>query len=211
MDEKVDILLPPTFEPSGIVKTKRQAIEAGDWIGTFNLWIVQRQPVPAMVYQMRSPRSNWAPNKLDVTVGGHYQAGEKLADGLREVQEELGRHFEPQEVTYLGRKIYVGPDTTGRTRNNVVEVYVVEDDSPINSYKLEVAEVYALCVCPLEELLKTHHDSNYSFTTKSINNVGNEAEIQINCNSFPYNWDNYHYKMAVLADRLLKGEKDLAY
>ena len=75
MDEKVDILLPPAFEPSGIIKTKRQAIADADWIGTFNLWIVQRRPVPALVYQIRSPGSNWAPIMLDVTVGGHYQAG----------------------------------------------------------------------------------------------------------------------------------------
>lgn len=46
MDEQVDILKPPTFEKSGVVKSREQALDAGDWIGTFNLWIVKRQPVP---------------------------------------------------------------------------------------------------------------------------------------------------------------------
>ncbi|MBU1110766.1 hypothetical protein KKB83_04060 [Patescibacteria group bacterium] len=29
--------------------------------------------------------------------------------------------------------------------------------------------------------------------------------------SFPFNWDNYHFKIALLADRFLKDEKNLIY
>jgi hypothetical protein len=29
--------------------------------------------------------------------------------------------------------------------------------------------------------------------------------------SFPQNWDDYHYKIAVLADRYFKGEKPILY
>jgi hypothetical protein len=44
MDEKVDVLIPPGFKKSGEIKTVRQAIADGDWLGTFNLWIVQTDP-----------------------------------------------------------------------------------------------------------------------------------------------------------------------
>ena len=75
--EKVDVLLPPAFKPSGVIKSRQSAITDGDWIGTFNLWILQSDPIPSIIYQQRSPNSTWEPNKLDVSVGGHYQAGEK--------------------------------------------------------------------------------------------------------------------------------------
>lgn len=211
MDEKVDILQPPMFEPTGIVKTKRQAWDDEDWIGTFNLWIVQRHPVPSLVYQQRGPKSSWAPGLLDVPVGGHYQAGEKLADGLREAKEELGKTYTADQIYHLGRKIYVGPDEAARTRHNVVDVYIVEDNSPLQSYQLEEREVYAVCACPLEDLLKAHRDPTYRFEVEAMTATGNEQTITISQASFPYNWDQYHYKMAVLADRLIKGEPDLLY
>lgn len=211
MDEQVDILAPPLFKPTGEVKGREQAYRDGDWIGTFNLWIVSDGPEPSIVYQQRSPNSTWAPNLLDVTAGGHFQAGEKLTDGLREVDEELGKQYTPEQVISLGRKLYVGFNTNGTSHNNIIDIYMVEDDAPLNSYTLEEFEVYALCKCPIKELLKAHRDPSYSFTVKALTAVGKEINITVTKNSFPENWDDYHYKIAVLADRYFKGEKDLIY
>ena len=154
--EKVDILVPPSFKKSGEIKTLEQAWNDEDWIGTFNLWIIQNKPVPAIVYQQRSPKSNWAPKKLDVTAGGHYEAGEKIHQGLREIKEELGKEYVFNDLHYLGRKINVSPDTKGRIRNNVVDIFMIVDNAKLESYVLEEKEVYAICVCPIKELIKTH-------------------------------------------------------
>jgi len=211
MEEKVDILQPPLFTVSGKIKTRQQAYQDGDWIGTFNLWIVSDDPVPSVIYQQRSPESTWAPNLLDVTAGGHYQAGEQLTDGLREVDEELGKQYSISDVVYLGRKMYVGFNTDGTSHNNIVDVYLIEDNSPLSSYRLEEAEVYALCKCPVSELLKAHENENYKFKTIALTAEGKEVEIEVGKKSFPENWDNYHYKMAILADRYFKDEKNLLY
>jgi hypothetical protein len=56
--EKVDILIPPTFKKSGKIKTLSQAWDDEEWIGTFNLWILQDSPQPAIIYQQRSPKSS---------------------------------------------------------------------------------------------------------------------------------------------------------
>ena len=106
--EKVDILTPPTFEKSGIVKLREDAWNNEDWIGTFNLWIVRSLPEPSVVYQIRSPNSTLAPGLLDVTAGGHYMAGEVIADGMREVEEELGRRYEMSDLLSLGKKNIYG-------------------------------------------------------------------------------------------------------
>ncbi len=209
--EIVDILTPPTFEKSGTTKPVAQARTDGDWIGTFNLWIIKNEPVPSVVYQVRNPDALWAPGKLDVTAGGHYAAGEELYDGLREAKEELGREYAPEQLTYLGRKINVSPDTKGTVHHNVVDISLVLDNSALESYVLQKEEVYAICDCPVEELVRAHKDGAYSFSTIALTNSGEKEELSVSGDSFPYNWDNYHYKIALLAKRFLAGEKDLVY
>lgn len=207
----VDILQPPLFTPTGEIKTREQAYRDGDWIGTFNLWVVSNDPEPSIVYQQRGPDRAWAPNLLDVTAGGHFLAGEKLTDGLREVDEELGKQYAPDQVFSLGRKLYVGFHTNGTSHNNIIDIYMVEDNTPLSSYTLEADEVYALCKCPIRELLKAHHNPDYTFTVNALTATGKQISITINKQSFPENWDDYHYKIAVLANRYFKGEKDLLY
>lgn len=209
--EQVDILTPPTFEKSGIIKPIEEAWKNQDWIGTFNLWIVQDKPIPSIIYQVRSPHTTWSPGKFDVTAGGHYQAGEKLTDGLREVKEELGKTYKPEDIVYLGRKINVSPDVKGNLRQNVVDVSIILDDSPIEKYILQKDEVYAIASLPIDELVKVHTVLNYSFKTNIITADKKTIEVTINKNSFPFNWDNYHYKIALLAKRYLNGENNLVY
>lgn len=209
--EYVDILLPPTFEKSGKTKTLEEAWAAQDWIGTFNLWIIQKSPIPSVVYQLRSPRSSWAPGKLDVAAGGHYSAGETILDGMREVREELGKEYPEDSLIHLGRRINVSLDTRGRTRNNVVDICCVFDDAPLSSYILEEKEVYAISACPIESLGALHTGIVDRFMTEAITVGGEKMNIEVTRDSFPYNWDRYHQKMVKIIPRLLTGEKDICY
>jgi 8-oxo-dGTP pyrophosphatase MutT (NUDIX family) len=147
-----------------------------------------------------------------VAVGGHLQAGEQLTDGLREAQEELGKLFKPENLQYLGKKLYVGFHDDGTSHNNAIDVYLTRDDTPLGEYRLQESEVYALCKCPINELLKAHRNKSYKFSVQGLTAYGKEISISVNKDSFPENyWDDYHFKMALLADRYFKGEKDLLY
>jgi len=211
-EEQVDILLPPDFQKSGQIKPLSKAWQDGDWIGTFVLWIVQDRPTPALLYQQRSLDSSWAPGKLDVTAGGHYRAGETIRDGLREVKEELGREYKFKDLTYLGRKLHLGVDVSGgELRKNLVDMFIIRDNAPLNHYHLEKKEVVALLACPLKELLKVHTRKGYSFSAQGFDNRRHPIVYTVGQDSFTYNWDNFHFKMALLAGRFLKGEKRLIY
>jgi isopentenyldiphosphate isomerase len=211
MNEEVDILKPPHFQPSGIIKSREQALKNGDWIGTFNLWVVRRTPEPAILYQQRSLQKSWAPGMLDLAAAGHYKAGEVLADGLREAEEELGVQYDPNAMTYLGKRLFVDHDTNGYQHNNAIHVFIIEDDAPLDAYTLQQEEVEAICILPIQELLKVHRDETYQFTANALTNKGENTAITVKKESFPYNFDNYHYKMAVLANRYFSGEEDLLY
>jgi hypothetical protein len=209
--EKLDILVPPDFKKSSQIKNVKQAIEDGDWLGTFNLWVIQNKPVPAIIYQQRSPNASWAPLKLDVTAGGHYTAGESIKDGLREVREELGRKYNFKELTPLGRRLNVGVDTKKRQRRTVCDIFIVLDDAPLSSYTLQKEEVHAIFSCPIDTLLKVHTKKGYTFTAVGLTNTGKATTLKVSKSSFPYNWDDYHFKMALLAKRFLKNEQSLLY
>jgi len=209
MEEKVDILTPPKFVKSGVVKPRSKAFRDGNWLGTFNLWIVQDKPTPTILYQLRNPKLLFFPNKLDVSVGGHYQAGEDQRGGLREVKEELNKIYKFNELTFLGRRIFVSSDLEKIMRHYIVDVFMVLDNSPLKSYKLQKDEVYAIFFLPIDKLIKVHTVKNYTFKAKGIKNNSEKIEITVKKDSFPYNFDAYHHKIALLAKRFLK--KNLIY
>ena len=99
--ELIDVLAPPHFLPTGEVKTVHQAHLDGDWVGIFQLCIVQTLPVPAVVYQIRSHHSRFAPGAFDIS-GGHYQPGERGTDGLREIREEMGKREKLNVQVFIG-------------------------------------------------------------------------------------------------------------
>lgn len=212
---RVNILDPNTFEKTDTVKTIYQAWEAGDWIGTFNLWIVQNNNgVESLLYQQRCFNASWAPGLLDVTAGGHYDAGETIEQGLREVREELGKEYDFQNLYYLGKKLYLR-DQNERKLRYAVDVFIVLDNAPLTTFTLERDELEGLYSCPIKDLIEVHTNPNYSFTAKGVKFDESDKLVDGNLlvtrDLFPFNWDNYHFKMVLLAQRFLKGEPFLIY
>ena len=160
---------------------------------------------------MRSPTSSLAPSKFDITAGGHYSAGEELFDGLREVREELGREYSNKQVTYIGRRLNVSPDINGNMRNNIVDISLILDNTPIQDYTLEKQEVYGVCACPVDKLIQAHGDNSFSFDVILYTGDGKTETIKVSQDAFPYNWDNYHYKVALLVKRFLEEDKTILY
>lgn len=113
----------------------------------------------------------------------------------------MGRVYRLERLTQLGKRIYVGLDAQGNERRNLVDIFMVKDNSPLETYVLQKSEVYAICACPIPDLKKAHTIEGYSFTTLGMTNAGERIRIQVDVNSFPYNWDNYHFKMVLLAER----------
>lgn len=210
----VEILDPPMFTRSGKVIDRVEAWKKGLWYGQFNIWIIKRKPVPTIVFQKRSPDIGWAPNKLDVPVGGHYENGEDFESAVRkEAKEELGVEFKTKDFYYLGRRLAVNKGAFDSTnRNVVIDIYLLEDNRPISSYTiLDKQEVYGLCELPVKDVLGLLKGDINKLNTKFLRNDGKEINYAVTKDSFPENWDDYQFKMVRLIDRFLKGEKGLIY
>lgn len=209
--EKVDILLPPDFKKSGVVKTRAQAVKDGDWLGGFQLWIIRTKPKPALIFQRRSSQKSTFPNLLDVSVAGHYQAGETVKNGLREVREEIGKHYRFNQLTYLGKKVFIGFDHQGHKLQTVNDVFFILDNDPMKSFILQKKEVTSLLIIPLTDLKAVFTKTRYQFVALGIRENYQTLANTITKADFIKNWDPYQYKIALLVEKFLKGEKNLLY
>lgn len=80
-------------------KERNHVHRDGDWHETFHCWFWKGH----LVYlQRRSFEKQDFPGKYDITVAGHIASNEKVADGVREIEEELGLRLTFEQVTALG-------------------------------------------------------------------------------------------------------------
>lgn len=201
--EVVDILSPPTFEPSGAIKPVDEALDAGDWLGVMNLWLVRADGT--VLYQQR-PEGGWEAGKLDGSVGGFYRAGESELDGLREAQEELGWSPPPKAVHLLGRHLNVSVDSQGRTRNLVVTVCMAPCTLPLSSFVLNEHEVPALYEVAAEDVIAAFNDPGRHVAAVGISCHGDSIHKSISCDDFSYVFGGYHVKIAHIARLYAAGQ-----
>jgi hypothetical protein len=206
--EYVDVLVPPRFEPSGVVKPVADAVNDGNWLGVMNLWIVR--PGPALIYQERPP-GGWAPGKFDGSVGGYYRASESGLDGLREAEEELGWKCQPENVTLIGRHLSVGVDSLGRERRLVVTVFMVYDDRPLSRFTLDPKEVPAIYEISLDDVVRAFEEPQKSFTACGLSCDGQPVKKVASADDFSYVFGGYHLRIAQIAKSFAKGERSFCY
>ena len=73
------------------IEDKKIAHENGLWHRVFTCQIINSKD-EITYFQRKNPNkySFFRPDYLDISVGGHYKAGEKIEDGIRELYEETG-------------------------------------------------------------------------------------------------------------------------
>jgi len=195
--EKVEILAPPRFEPTGEVKTAKQAIADGNWLSSVNFWLYTRSPEPSLICQFRSPYALWEPGKLDlVAAAGHYKVGEKGLDGLHELHEELGVKIPKSAFQLFGRKLNVGVDAKGNERRWHITVYTAEYTGTIQDMKLQEYEVHGVFQVPLKPLMQVLHGELESFEVHGLDAHRQPLAYTITADCLPYNFDDYQQKMA---------------
>lgn len=153
-DELFDVLT-ADGSPAGLVK-RRAAVHAdGDWHRTFHLWLVwlgEDREARVLVQQRSAGKDTW-PGRLDVAVGGHFRAGEGLAEVIREVEEELGLRPRLDELRFAFRRRveHVTEDFVDR---ELQEVYVwpLASLPALRPDVAELAAVVQVSVADLERL-----------------------------------------------------------
>ena len=151
-------VLDASGKPTGEQKPRALVHRDGDWHRSFHLWIIKDGNY--VLFQRRSTEKDLEPNKIDVTVGGHFKAGETLADVVREVEEEVGLKVKPETLHFLGTR-------QGERRyehaidREFLDVYVLRCDQPLDQYYLRCEEVSILYEVPIEKAIDLYQNGGF--------------------------------------------------
>lgn len=150
-------------QPTGMTKPRSQVHLDGDWHRAIHIWVVRGQDL--VLLQRRALTKDLEPGKLDVSVGGHYRAGELFIDAIREAEEELGVTFRPGQLEYLHtvKSVREYPDLDPpRLDREFQEVYVGRDDRPLDQFRLPPDEVDTVYEVPVTAAIELFQDGRYT-------------------------------------------------
>ena len=108
------------YEHLGI-EDKKSAHAQGLWHRTFSALAIN-PTTRRVILQKKTPGcySFARPDYAAITVGGHYQAGEAIPDGVREVHDELGLPVSYDDLHPIGlRQTAVTLPTTSNSSSNI--------------------------------------------------------------------------------------------
>lgn len=153
-DEELFDLYAEDGSPLGVTKARGLVHRDGDWHRSLHVWVVLREPGrgPRVLLQRRSAGKDTWPRAVDVSVAGHYQAGESLEDALRESEEEIGLALTLADVDRLGLRVRGDRGEGGGRDNELQDIFVAFTARPLESLRPSPDEVEALYAVPLADL-----------------------------------------------------------
>lgn len=136
----------------------------GLWHRAVSVFIVNSNN--QVLLQKRSPLKQKWPNMLDISAGGHCDAGEfGYEAAIRETFEELGVKVDKQDIVFIGctKNSFVKGDMIDNMYN---EYYVANVDVDISSLHLQNDEVCGARFVTLDELDKMIKEGFKNLTPK---------------------------------------------
>jgi isopentenyldiphosphate isomerase len=133
------------------VATRQKVHAAGYWHETFHCWFVSLEEGKVNLYfQIRSASKKDYPNLLDITAAGHILAHEKIADGVREIKEEIGIDIAYDQLIPLGIIDYkvVHKDLID---NELANVFLHQFSDNFDKFNVQIDEVSGIVKADFNE------------------------------------------------------------
>ena len=200
-------------KPTGRVKKRAEIHRDGDWHRAIHVWVtgLDDRGVPFLTFQRRSPHKDTWPARYDATVGGHYRAGETLAETVREVEEEIGIIPDPRELRPLGVRVCANEAQPGIVDREIQDVFLFRDDRPLENFRPNPAELAALVRFPLKTLVPFLAGESSEIDGESLAPEATRAEpITARSEDFIPTVDRYFLRIAIAAQHSLRGERYVA-
>jgi isopentenyldiphosphate isomerase len=190
---------------------RAEAHRTGAWHGAFHCLIIGlRNGQGRALFQKRSSSKAIAPGKFDVSVGGHYSAGEDAAAaGPREIREELGLRVRFESLVPVGRRVFVYGFTPGVFECELQDVFLLPrtvDPAALALCREEVAGVLDMDV---EEGIRLFSGRSERAGAFLFRPGGEIARVRVAAREFVPCLDNYYLKLLLLSRRHLAGEREL--
>ncbi len=149
---------------------------------------------------------------FDVSVGGHYAAGEdaKVA-GPREIKEELGLDVRFTDLLPLGRRVFVYCFTPGVIEYEFQDVFLLIREMRPDAFVLQTEEVDAVLEMEVDHGIRLFTGEVRSIECSLYRNSTAAERVAVSAEEFVPCFDNYYLKLLLLARRYFQGERKLLF
>lgn len=190
---------------------RTKAHKIGAWHRTIHCWVISGRDDGYVLFQKRGRHKSMFPDYLDITAAGHYLHGENLEDGIREIFEELGIRVNFNALVSLGIKFDLGK-SNGMINREFSNVYLLRNDKSASDYILNPEEVEGLVEMKISDGLALFSNEVPYVEVKGIewdikNKRWNDITSNIDINQIIPRIDSYYYKIFIMAERYLNGNK----
>jgi isopentenyldiphosphate isomerase len=145
-------VLDSSGHPTGVAKPRAAIHIDGDWHQAFHCWIV-RGAGSEVVLQRRAFEKDTFPGAWDAAAAGHWRFGETAEEAAREIAEELGLNVSFSELVYRGREEALQHFSNGLIDREFHQVFLLEDDRSLATYRPDPREVIGLAAFPTRALI----------------------------------------------------------
>ncbi len=198
---------------TGGTMSRDEAHESGAWHGAFHcLFIYEQEGSGRALFQKRSRLKKIAPGRYDVTVGGHYAAGENAeAAGPREIREEIGISVEFGDLVPLGRRVFLYCFTPGVTECEFQDIFFHVGSAKPEHMMLQRDEVETMVEMDIDAGIELFSGKRVSALGTLVVGAGTSGTVRISADDFVPCLDNYYLKLLLLARRYFNGEHHLLF
>lgn len=150
-EELIDIL-DENGKKTGVSKTKKEAHANGLWHQAAHIWIYNSKG--EMLLQKRSKTKDSHPGMWDISVAGHFTAGDTPdMAAMREILEEMGIKVNPEDLKkVMVRKVSKDYDHLNWHNREFDHVYLFKLDLPAPKLKLQLEELEDIKFISLDKL-----------------------------------------------------------
>jgi 8-oxo-dGTP pyrophosphatase MutT (NUDIX family) len=142
------------YEHAGTAE-KKEAHAQGLWHRTFSALLINPAARTVTLQKKAPGRAGFdRPHYADFTVGGHYEAGEDIPDGVREAREELGLHtLDYSDFFPLGIRQTVVTLAPDRIEREFQHWHLLPYEASLDTIPLDDAEVSGLVEIGLDDAI----------------------------------------------------------
>jgi isopentenyldiphosphate isomerase len=165
--------------PTGRAHTREAIHLHGDWHQAFHCWIVRAgQDGREIVLQQRSAYKDTFPSQWDAAAAGHWRWGESPEQAAREIEEELGLHVHFEQLGWVGREREARWFANGLIDREFHQVYALEWNAPLATYRPDPREVSALAAVPARGLLELVAGRREQLPASEAGSVSSSGELE---------------------------------
>jgi len=212
MEEKIDIFN-DKYELVGTAN-KKEAHQKGLWHRVFTCILVNPKTKTILLQKKVPGRYSFdRPDYIDVSVGGHYLAGEKIEEGTRELEEEVGIKMNFSNLIPLGVRQTAETVSEGYIVNEFQHIFICPLAQKLEDYHLEEVEVNGLVEMDIQDGIDLLLEKKDKIMGRGlfINNGKREVcEMEITKNDFVLSYlkkDQFFLRLLIAAKRYVEGDK----